>query len=67
MAYRNIYVKKYNKLPMHLFKGNETLYYSGQIFYNINNLPEMYDKNKDLYIDCDCQYAKYRKIEKTFI
>ena len=27
------YVKKYNKLPMHLFKGNETLYYSGQIFY----------------------------------
>lgn len=64
MAYRNIYIKKYNKVPMFLCKGIDTLYYYGRIFYNVNDLPGNFDKTKDMYIDCDCQYAKIKRFEK---
>jgi hypothetical protein len=49
---------------MFLCKGIDTLYYHGRIFYNVNNLPDDFDKNKDMYIDCDCQYAKIKRFEK---
>lgn len=65
MIYRNIYVLRYNKMPFYLFKGHDTLYYSGQIKY-VKNVPDEYDKKTDLLIDCDCQFSHWRKIEKIF-
>lgn len=65
MIYRNIYVLKYNKMPFYMFKGYNTLYYTGKIEY-VKYCPDGYDKTKDLYIDCDCEFAKWRKLEKIF-
>ncbi len=64
MVYRNIYVANYNRLPMYLFVGMDNLYYTGSIFYNIKTLPDNYDKNKDLYINCDCQFKKWKNVNK---
>ena len=63
MVYRDIYIKKWKKLPMFLFKGVEILYYYGNIIYN-DNIPNEYDKTQDLIIDCDCSYKKWKNIKR---
>lgn len=65
MIYRNIYILNHNKLPMYLFKGHSTLYYNGKIEF-VKSKPDNFDKTKDLYIDCDCEFKKWHKIEKLF-
>ena len=65
MVYRDIYVLKYKKIPLYLFKGTETLFYSGNIEY-VTSVPKTFNNKLDLTIDCDCQYKKWRKIEKVF-
>ena len=64
MVYRNIYVKKYKKMPFYLMKGLKTLYYSGSIFYNVDVLPNDFDSKVDVYLDCDCQFPKWKNIER---
>lgn len=49
---------------MFLCKGIDTLYYYGMIFYNIKNIPSEFDKKQDIYLDCDCQFNKIKRIEK---
>lgn len=51
-------------MPMYLFKGYDILHYTGNIYYNIDKLPNDYDKKLDLYIDCDCQYVKWKYYNK---
>lgn len=46
-------------------KGLNVLYYSGKIFFNVDFLPKEFDKNKDLYLDCDCSFPKWKNIEKV--
>lgn len=65
MVYRNIYVLKYKRMPLHMFKGTETLLYYNNIEY-VKSVPNAYNNKIDLVIDCDCQFSKWRKIEKVF-
>ena len=65
MVYRNIYVLKYKKMPIHLFTGNEILCYYNSIKY-VKSIDNEYNNKIDLLIDCDCQFGKWRKIEKVF-
>lgn len=51
-------------MPFHLFKGSKILYYKGKIFYNIEELPEEFDSKKDLYFSCDCEFPKWRNVER---
>lgn len=45
-------------------KGLKTLYYNGKIYYNVITLPKEYDKDKDLYVDCDCKFPNWKTVEK---
>lgn len=65
MVYRNIYVLKYKRMPLHMFKGTEMLLYYNNIEY-VKSVPNTYNNKIDLVIDCDCQFSKWRKIEKVF-
>lgn len=51
-------------MPFHLFKGVKTLYYNGSIYYNVDMLPKDFDKSVDLYFSCDCEYPKWKNVEK---
>lgn len=63
MMYRDVYIRQ-NKIPYNLFKGIETLYYTGSIILNTSSIPKSFDKNKDIYISCLCDYKKYYKFQK---
>ena len=62
--YRNIYIKKYNRFPYQKLSGRNDLYYTGNIYCGINDVPDEYDSKKDLYINCDCEFPKWRKLIK---
>jgi hypothetical protein len=51
-------------MPFHLFKGSKVLYYSGNILYNVNMPPNDFDSEKDLYISCDCEFPKWKNVER---
>lgn len=51
-------------MPFHLFKGSKVLYYSGNILYNVSMLPSDFDSKEDLYISCDCEFPKWKNVEK---
>lgn len=51
-------------MPFYLMKGLKTLYYSGSIFYNVDVLPNDFDSKVDVYLDCDCQFPKWKNIER---
>jgi hypothetical protein len=63
MVYRNIYVR-YNKMPYHLMKGLKTLYYYGNIYYSVSTPPKDYNNKLDLFFGCDCEYPKWKNVEK---
>jgi hypothetical protein len=63
MVYRNIYIT-HKKIPMFLFKGIDVMHYYGKIFYNIENLPNDFDDKKDIFLNCDCQFKKIKRIDK---
>lgn len=52
-------------MPFHLIKGIKTLYYYGNIFYNIEELPNEYNNKLDLYFNCDCHYPEWKNIERV--
>lgn len=51
-------------MPFYLMKGLKTLYYKNKIYYNVDILPKDFDKNVDLYIDCDCKFPEWKTVEK---
>ena len=63
-TYRNIYLK--SKLPK--FRGKELLYYTDEVILNAETNPKLrssYDRTKDIYLNCDCDAAKYAAIMKA--
>ena len=62
--YNNIYLKKYKSFPYQKLTGRNTLLYSGKIFYDIKNRPANFDSKKDLYINCDCDFSKWKNIKR---
>lgn len=63
--YRDIYVKDYNKFPYQKLSGRKTLLYSGKIICGIKDLPSSFDKNKDLYINCDCDFPNWKNLKRV--
>lgn len=63
MMFRDVYIKQ-KTIPYNLFKGIEILYYTGSIITNSSSVPKSFDKTKDLYISCLCDYKKYYKFQK---
>ena len=61
--YRNVYIK-YDKFPYHKLTGYGTLVYTGKIVTDVKGIPEGYDPKIDYYFSCECDYPKWRKIEK---
>lgn len=64
--YRNIYVKGYKKFPYQKLTGFITLMYTGKIITGVQQKPDGFDDKLDLYIDCDCDYSKWRTLKKVF-
>ena len=61
--YRNVYVKR-DKIPYQWLTGKNILYYSGSLITNVQGIPKDYDKDKDYYFSCDCNYSKWKEIRK---
>ena len=53
-------------MPFHLMKGTNTLFYYGNIIYNVENTPNDYNNKIDLYLDCDCSFPKWKRVEIVF-
>lgn len=66
-VYRDVYVKGYRRFPYQKLTGRMDLLYSGDVFLEVDELPEKYDKDMDLYINCDCDFSKYRNLYKVKI
>lgn len=63
--YNNIYVKGYKKFPYQKLTGRKTLLYKGKIICGVTELPNEFDKKKDLYIDCDCQFSNWHHLDRV--
>ena len=61
--YRDIYIK-YDRIPYQRLTGNSVMYYTGRIITNVKGIPDGYDRKKDFYFICDCDYPKYKDIKK---
>ena len=62
--YRDVYIK-YDKFPYHRLIGKNILYYTGKIITNVSGIPDTYDKKKDYYFNCDCDYPIWKEIRKV--
>lgn len=62
--YRNIYIKKYKRLPSQKLTGRNDIYYTGELICGVTGLPEGFDKNKDWFIGCDCEFPNIRQFVK---
>jgi hypothetical protein len=62
--YRNIYVKDYKKFPYQLLSGRNTLLYKGKIYCDVSTLPKDYDPKQDIYINCDCDFSKWKNLKR---
>ena len=62
--YRNIYVKNYQRFPTQKLTGRMDLYYTGDVVCGVKRLPDGFDKEKDKFIGCDCEFPKWRKLVK---
>lgn len=61
-VYRDIYVKGYKKFPTQKLTGRNDLLYTGKVICGVTETPTGYDKDVDLYINCDCDFPKWRKL-----
>jgi len=61
--YRNVYIKN-DKIPYQWLTGRSILYYTGKLYTNVKGLPKDYDKDKDYYFSCTCNYLKWKEIKK---
>lgn len=52
-------------MPYHLMKGLKTLYYYGDIYYSVSTPPKDYNNKLDLFFGCDCEYPKWKNVEKV--
>ena len=62
--YRDVYTRK-AKFPYHWLTGKNTLLYTGRIITNAVGTPPEYDRKKDYFFACDCDYPAWREIKKV--
>ena len=43
------------------------LVYTGSIICGVDEKPECFDNKKDLYISCDCDFSKWKRLVKLKI
>lgn len=65
-VYRNVYVFGYTKFPYQKLSGRHTLLYKGKIVCGVDRIPDEYDDDKDMYIDCDCDFSQWRNLKRIF-
>ena len=51
-------------IPHQWLTGKNILYYTGSLFTSVKEIPKEYDKDKDYYFACDCNYRKWKEIKK---
>lgn len=64
-VYRDILVKGYQKFPYQKLTGRMTLLYSGRIVCGLEERPADFSEADDLYIDCDCDFAKWKSLQRV--
>lgn len=62
--YRDIYVKGYKRFPYQKLSGRKTLMYRGKIYCDVSTLPKGFDKDKDLYMDCECNFSEWKNLQR---
>lgn len=62
---RNVYVKGYKRFPYQKLTGKHYLYYSGNMIFYEDVLPDEYDSRVDFAFDCECEYEEWSKVIKT--
>lgn len=62
--YRDIYVKGYKRFPYQKLTGRKTLMYRGKIYCDISALPKNFDNDKDLYMDCECNFSEWKNLQR---
>ena len=62
--YRDIYVKGYKRFPYQKLTGRKTLMYRGKIYYDVSSLPKNFDNDKDLYMDCECNFSEWKNLQR---
>lgn len=65
-AFRNIYVKDYQKFPYMKLTGTAILNYTGKIIFYTGSLPATFDHTQDMAFDCDCEFPSWGKLNKVF-
>ena len=66
-AFRNVYVKDYQKFPYAKLTGKDVLNYRGKIIYYKGEVPSAFSPSEgDIVFDCDCEYGQWRKVNKIF-
>lgn len=62
--YRNVYIKGYKKIPFQKLTGRNTIVYTDSIICGVDGEPDKYEKDKDLYINCECDFSEIRNFVK---
>lgn len=64
--YKNIYLKGYKSVPYQKFTGRTTLLYTGKIICGVDQVPADFNDMEDLFINCECDFAKWKTLKKIF-
>ena len=62
--YRDIYVKDYKRFPYQKLSGRKTLMYRGKIYCGVSEKPKNFDEDKDLYMDCECNFTEWKNLQR---
>lgn len=62
--YRDIYVKGYKKFPYQKLTGRTNLLYRGKVICGVDSPPPEYDDKQDLFISCDCDFPKWKNLNR---
>lgn len=63
--YRNIYTLFIEDPIFLTFKGELEIPYTGQIFYDVEELLDDFDENQDVYYRCHCDIEEFKGFKKV--
>lgn len=66
--YRNIYLRFVNDPSF--FKGKLEIPYTGEVHYEVEELPSDFDPEQDVFYGCHCdlgEFKCFKKVNKVFI
>jgi hypothetical protein len=61
--YRNIYMRFVDDPSF--FKGQLEIPYTGELYYQVEELPEGYDSDKDVFYGCHCDLGEIKRFVKV--